>query len=612
MTSSSLTLIPYGKQSFTIGLLENDVRQGAVERIIEHSKESNSVFSDLSYEFILNREDIASIRDVRVYINDTYESATFNKGRICFPARGTSDKKIFLDCYGFVQLSLTLIMDDGSEQNLSSEYLPVLVRRGQLNDAVKAMVNYVYNHQESLLLNGEPKPQNLAGLKESGYKSLAAQIILAEEIATIYETSYGYFKTNSRFRIEKVATVDRLERLQYVTPATLEYIASHSEQLRPVNSNAGVRIGNRVYQPEKSLSLQNVNSFDTYENGVVLSFLRKMVDEVSELLERCKNLLQQIPNDEDYSTEYIYSSFFMFSETRRMLEKGMQRLSCLYDKFTQLWGMYRNALKIPVEQLTSKPRPTGIFMVVPQYNKIFVRIHQWFSFGIYDFAKENYMLSFIKISSLYESYLLAKMVAYFTDRSYTLIDKKRCIYPVSRRWKYKNTDCTNTYVFFNGKHHITLYYQPVIFDTNRSAINGIGLYRNNSIPVNTGDDDDNRQGGHYYVPDYLVKLEGEKGEKYLIIDAKFSDLMNVRRHYIKDLAFKYLFSVSTIASSDTIAGMCIMYGKCTENEQIQSAYDNQLPGNTIVPFAETLPLIEGVGNKEQHNSLDVLFKMLLG
>ena len=612
MTSSSLTLIPYGKQSFTIGLLENDGRQGAVERIIEHSKESNSVFSDLSYEFILNREDIASIQDVRVYINDTYESATFNKGRICFPATGTSDRKIFLDCYGFVQLSLTLIMNDGSEQNLSSEYLPVLVRRGQLNDAVKAMVNYVYNHQESLLLNGEPKPQNLAGLKESGYKSLAAQIILAEEIATIYETSYGYFKANSRFRIEKVATVDRLERLQYVTPATLEYIASHPEQLRPVNSNAGVRIGNRVYQPEKSLSLQNVNSFDIYENRVVLSFLRKMVDEVAELLERCKNLLQQIPNDEDYSTEYIYSSFFMFSETRRMLEKGMQRLSCLYDKFTQLWGMYRNALKIPVEQLTSKPRPTGIFMVVPQYNKIFVRIHQWFSFGIYDFAKENYMLSFIKISSLYESYLLAKMVAYFTDRSYTLIDKKRCIYPVSRRWKYKNTDCTNTYVFFNGKHHITLYYQPVIFDTNQSAINGIGLYRNNSIPVNTGDDDDNRQGGHYYVPDYLVKLEGEKGEKYLIIDAKFSDLMNVRRHYIKDLAFKYLFSVSTIASSDTIAGMCIMYGKCTENEQIQSAYDNQLPGNTIVPLAETLPLIEGVGNEEQYNSLDVLFKMLLG
>ena len=269
-----------------------------------------------------------------------------------------------------------------------------------------------------------PRYQYSYQAEESGYKSLAAQIILAEEIATIYETSYGYFKANSRFRIEKVATVDRLERLQYVTPATLEYIASHPEQLRPVNSNAGVRIGNRVYQPEKSLSLQNVNSFDIYENRVVLSFLRKMVDEVAELLERCKNLLQQIPNDEDYSTEYIYSSFFMFSETRRMLENGMQRLSCLYDKFTQLWGMYRNALKIPVEQLTSKPRPTGIFMVVPQYNKIFVRIHQWFSFGIYDFAKENYMLSFIKISSLYESYLLAKMVAYFTDRSYTLIDKK--------------------------------------------------------------------------------------------------------------------------------------------------------------------------------------------
>lgn len=482
-----------------------------------------------------------------------------------------------------------------------------------INEAVKAMVVYVYNHQELLLLNGEPKPRNQAGLKESKYRNLAAQIILAEEIAAVYETSYGYFKANSRSQVKKAATIDQLERLQYVTPATLEYIASHPEQLKAVNSDIGVRIGNRVYQPQKTLVLQNVSSHDIYENRVVLGFLRKMINEVVELKTRCKSLLQQIPNDEDYSSEYIYSSFFMFSETRRMLETGMRQLSRLYDKFSLLWGMYRDALTIPAEQeqLTSTPRPTAIFMSVPQYNKIFVRIHQWSNFGIYNFDKEKFMLSLIKISALYENYLLAKTVGFFKDSGYTFQKSVRCAYPISPRSKYKNTICANTFCFSGGEHKITLYYQPVIFSTDRSSVNGIGLYRNNSIPVGTGEDDDNRQGGYYYAPDYIIKVDNAGLSKYLIIDAKFSDIQTVRRYYVEKLAFKYLFSISPVQNTDSLAGICIIYGKCTEQDQSQSIYDNQIPGNTIIPFAETIPMIEGVSSGDQYNKLNMLIQKLL-
>lgn len=615
MNVSSLTLIPYGKQPFTIGLLENDRGQGAIEQIINHTSTRISIFADLSYEIVLNTEDLASVRDVQVYINDAYEQSTYNNGKIRFPDRSTSDRRIFLDCYGFVTIGLSLFMADGTEQHLTSEYLPVLVRRGRLNEAVKAMVNYVYTHQELLLLNGEPRPRDLAGLKESGYKSLAAQIILAKEIATIYESSYGYFKANSRFRIEKVPIVDRLERLQYMTPATLAHIVSHPEQLKPVSSEVGIRINGKIYHPQKTLSLQSVNSYDIYENRVILRFLRKMVDEVMELRTRCEHLLQQIPRDEDYSDEYIYSSFFMFSETQRTLENSVQQLSVLCDKFTKLWGMYRNILSISAESLskellTQAPRPTAVFMSVPQYNKVFVRIHQWFSFGIYDFEKENFMLSFIKVSSLYESYLLAKLLTYFKDRGYSLTIAKRCTYPLAPSWKYKNTHCINTFHFTNGNTILTLYYQPVIFDTDRKGVNGIGLYRNNSIPTDTRDENSPRRGGHYYVPDYLIKMELDGITKYLIIDAKFSSANSVRIHYIKELAFKYLFSISPLEETDCVVGMCIIYGKCTETEQMQSAYDNQL-SHHIIPIAEMLPLIEGVGTSEQYTKLDQLLKKIL-
>lgn len=559
----------------------------------------------------LNCEDLNRIADVRVYVNDVLESSVYNNGRIYFPSRGISNRRIFLDCYGFAELSITLILVDGQECTLNSEYLPILVRREELNNSVEAMARFVYNNQEWLLLNGELKPKKPSGLKENGYRSLATQILLAEEIAAIYESSYGYFKANSRFKLEKMSVIERLERIQYVTQGTLSYTATHPEYLRQVNSTQGIFIGNRVYQPQKTETVQNTRSYDIYENRVILAFLRNMIDSVQSLQGYCCNLLSKIPNDEDYSSEYIYSSFFMFSETRKMIEDGKTQLEKLSEKFIYLWGMYSDILRIPLDQHIVPPRPTAIFLSVPQYNRIFVRIHQWFSFGIYNFSKEHFMLSFIKISALYESYLLAKFLCYFRDRGYSLESSRRCVYPVSKRWKYKNTSVRNTFVLKNGQKRITLYYQPVIFDTDQRSVNGIGLYRNNSISVYAGNEDDCRQGGHYYVPDFLIKIEENGDSQYMIVDAKFSDYSSVRRYYVKDLVFKYLFSISPIEENELVCGLCIMYGKCKSKERLQTAYDKQILGTEIYPFIEIFPLIEGIDSAGQYEKMDRLLKKLL-
>ena len=559
----------------------------------------------------LNCEDLNRIADVRVYVNDVLESSVYNNGRIYFPSRGISNRRIFLDCYGFAELSITLILVDGQECTLNSEYLPILVRREELNNSVEAMARFVYNNQEWLLLNGELKPKKPSGLKENGYRSLATQILLAEEIAAIYESSYGYFKANSRFKLEKMSVIERLERIQYVTQGTLSYTATHPEYLRQVNSTQGIFIGNRVYQPQKTETVQNTRSYDIYENRVILAFLRNMIDSVQSLQGYCCYLLSKIPNDEDYSSEYIYSSFFMFSETRKMIEDGKTQLEKLSEKFTYLWGMYSDILRIPLDQHIVPPRPTAIFLSVPQYNRIFVRIHQWFSFGIYNFSKEHFMLSFIKISALYESYLLAKFLCYFRDRGYSLESSRRCVYPVSKRWKYKNTSVRNTFVLKNGQKRITLYYQPVIFDTDQRSVNGIGLYRNNSISVYAGNEDDCRQGGHYYVPDFLIKIEENGDSQYMIVDAKFSDYSSVRRYYVKDLVFKYLFSISPIEENELVCGLCIMYGKCKSKERLQTAYDKQILGTEIYPFIEIFPLIEGIDSAGQYEKMDRLLKKLL-
>ena len=205
------------------------------------------------------------------------------------------------------------------------------------------------------------------------------------------------------------------------------------------------------------------------------------------------------------------------------------------------------------------------------------------------------MLSFIKISSLYESYVLAKFIKYFKTHGFEMADARKCHYPVPQRWKYKNTDCKNTFVFTAPDKRVTLYYQPVIFDEDSRSVNGVGLYRNNTISLNRDNSDERR--GRYYVPDYVIKSEINGVERYIILDAKFSTLTTVKKDYVADLSFKYLFSISTMAEHKTVDGLCIVYGQCFENNNLQSVYDKQIA--PINPFAEMIPFMEGI-NQTSH------------
>ena len=148
-------------------------------------------------------------------------------------------------------------------------------------------------------------------------------------------------------------------------------------------------------------------------------------------------------------------------------------------------------------------------------------------------------------------------------------------------------------MFSGESKRITIYYQPVIYDHDSRYVNGIGLYRNNLISLSQND--------NYYTPDYVIKAEVDGIERYMILDAKFSTLGTVKTHQISDLSFKYLFSISTIADNRSADGLCIIYGQCFANNKMQSAYNKQIGPKDIHPFADMLPLIEGV-NADDHDT----------
>lgn len=503
-------------------------------------------------------------------------------------------QRIFLECYGFAQI--TIIFDDaqGNQHIKDTEYIHVMVRKGRQNDSVRRMTEYVYKQNAELLNGDRTLPKDASGLKESARKTIESHILLLEQISVIYEENYRYFKMNSRFSTIPKERVDHFEKLQYVSRNTLQYIVQHPEELQQVHHSSGIKIGNFRYQPNKTLITDNEKSYNIYENRVVLGFLLFLLHEVERIQKELSGVIGRVPQKLMETDDYITSSYFIYAKTIESVKVLLKDVQKLHRKYTSLYYLYTEALPIKPEVLSTVPRFTPLFRSIPQYHQIYDCAVAWFSKGVFTIREEQFMLSFIKISTLYEVYVLTKLINYFRNNGYSLICADKIPYPSPGKY-YENTYCNNRFVFKNDSGQITLYYQPVVYHTNRQTVSGIGLYRNTSISYPKSRDGLSYR-GRYYTPDFLIKYEysGSSLSKYLIADAKFSRVQTVKDREFAELAYKYLFSISPVSPDDQIIGLCIFNGLSesdTQRDSLTNIYDFEL-AHPIAPRADIVTLTE--------------------
>ncbi len=566
------------------------------------------VYSDRAYSVKIISADDYDLKKAALYINDEKVEAICNEdGSFGFEGYSSrSQAQLFRDCYGYVQLRLAVEADDNQPSLwFYTKYIAILVRRGELNDAVKRMSTYVYEHQGLLLFNEENVAHFRYSLIEKGFRTFESQLLLAEQIIEIYERNYGYFKANSRFKTEQVEIVDRIEKLQYATPNTVQYVARHPEYLRHSIHANSIRLGKSYYFPTRTVTSQIAITYDIYENQVIVAFLRTMISNVEELYKSIKQIKNRVPVQESLNEEYVFSNYIIYSNTIDMINGYLKRIHWLRKKYESALNSYSSLYDVKTITCVSMPKPTAVLLSVPQYNQIFTAIHKWFNYGTYDFEKEKFILSFIRVASLYECYTLAHMIEYLHDQGYNFYRSEKWVYPKLDRWRYVNTRCNNTFYFSKEDTEIVVYYQPIIYSDDR-CINGISLYRNTSLSISS-----EGYTGSYYCPDYLVKYVRKSEEFYIIIDAKFSTLSNVRMYQVKSLAFKYLFSISPINEHAHVMGLCIAYGKGSEQDKSSSVYDKQLPQSKIMPFYELVPLSELRSEEQNRNSIKYIMNVFM-
>ena len=537
------------------------------------------VFEDNEYTFCINA---TYGYPISVCINeDIYDvEITQNRNGDCY-FKLLDCPRPFLHLCGGVKLSLTI-----NGVNFTSKRLPIMVTNTSINRGAINMLQYIYDNCEDYLFKETAdSSSDLLGNKKE--MTLADKIEFMKNSLTVYKACYQRLKANPYHHLKKEQIVDSFDKLQTISSATVRYIATHSDDLTAVNYDTGISYNNQYYQPNRILIERNTYSLDNYENRTVLGFLKTVVRDINQLISQLQALALSKATPAR-RIGYIDSMYELLSKSIEKVSSYVTDLNALKNEYQQLYFFFVRLFNMEAEPVTSMPVFTMAFQSVIPYRQIYQVISKWFSITGCDLGRETLFLGLVSTSAIYEYYCLVKMLHYLDVHSdYTLVESKKVEYQVTSRYvSYVNTVYNNTFIFTKGKRELVLYFQPVIYG-NTAGFNEIMLMRNTSANPKS----ESLAKGTFYTPDYLIKISEKGVSKYFVIDAKYSSPDNIRIHQMRELVFKYLFSISPLNSTDKIGGMYIMSGKNSDEDEECVVHDLALQHNVPVkPFAEIVKM----------------------
>ena len=505
------------------------------------------VYNDDSYKYSVldNEKNVVNIESV--YINNEYLS---NSNDWFYP---------FVDCFGIVQFEVNLEGITYVTNNIN-----VMLNKNSFNRNIINMIDYIEEYCEDFLYEEHKNSKALNGIKVNPNISIDSRLNLMNQLYDDYVKCFSMFKNSAQTKLINVDKIGSFNDLYAIKPSTIRYISEHPEQLQVVNYNSGIIFNKQYFQPNKTLVKSVTYSYDTYENKIILGFLKTIIIELDKMLGDVKVTKSSfnIPKEKD---GYIESSYYIYRKSNDILNKYIEVINKLKTRFQKLYSEYLGIFNINDIIVSYPPNYTNVFRNIMPYRIIFKKINDWFKCGNYDLAKSDLILSFLSLSKIYEYFCLIKINKSFIDLGFEI--KNKTPYKYNELKYYINTVYNNTFEFVKDNINATVYFQPIVYGrlNMRDVPNNIYLYRNTSLSINANAayilDDLSSKSGNYYTPDFLIKLKKGSNSYYYIIDAKHMSINNVTNFQLPYLVYKYLFSISTINDNDSLHGMSLFCGK---------------------------------------------------
>lgn len=565
---------------------------------LEHiAAASKYVFCDHQYREIELEDDADIIEHVELSINGNELQSVVNNNHI-YMLTASSEAEIFFSCYGFTSLELKLHSAQKTEEYIT-EPVSIMVKDNYIGNSLRRMYSYVEQHEPEFIRRYDNQ------LSAYGIDTYNSKIRVAEKTLKVYKDCYGYFRENARYKIHQEEIVDRAERMQHINASTVRYAVTHPEYLHPSNTVVGIPVGDKYYIPRKVLTSRNVITQNIYENQMVVSFLTTLMKGVSDIETKIHKLTENVNALTTGIDGYINSAIRLYGRTQEDLRSIEEKCRNIQKELRAVYMGYRTTFDgvdyVTIEQAV---KMTPIFMTVPQYNMIFNNINEWLYYGTSreGTSDDGVLLTTFRSSGLYEEYVLSRLLVYFKEKA-EYIGRTLVRYQHYDEFSDLGTDHSNVFLFKTEKANITVFFQPIIGKPSEG--DNIGIYRSVSWTFDFG----SRSNESYYSPDYVVKIDAFGMSKFIILDAKFSKNTTVKKQYLMNLIYKYLFSVETTNVQNEIAGMGILFGRTFANDEYENIHDREIIDAPVHPYTKMIPLSESILDSELYSYFDDLFNV---
>lgn len=551
------------------------------------------VIENASYVFLVLFPSQYAISEISVSVNGSDPSTTFVKQSSLENISGIDhclyqvslksfDNRPFLLTYGFARIEVVLTLTDDTKEDvlLTTKDIPCLSNEDYQAPLIAQMLDELLDVDEETVTrwmfagseNDDAAFSILdAALRDNSPKSLSSIIQLFEATILEYEESFNYFNTHGFSRIACSMRKLPPRKLRRSGSYELLWMAKNSSVLAETPNETNIDYLGRYYLPREVETSVKVKSYDSYENRLVLGFLKELLNSSKAVYASLKNDITSIRTLEERlnhikRSEYSLPALTLIRQCAIRENFYIAKLQDIIDGFQKLKRKYEMALPGVRASFSRSPRRTKVFQEVKFYSSIYDLVLRWLKFGDFTLARENLALHSLRLDKLYEYFVLFKLLCWFNSVGFVEDDTEekpieRAAFSLRDRYYSNEKQVATLYKLKRVDTRIQLYYQPVIYGDEREE-NGISLHRLSPRKMTSLIKRDS-----YWTPDFVLKVIMSEGEpEWHIFDAKFSKANNLWSDYPKESPFttmmsKYKTDILGLNQSDKVSSLWLFCGR---------------------------------------------------
>lgn len=577
----------FTKESKTLSLMP--------ERLaLNSSYDENIFFENKKYEIIVNVQNLDQIKAVNIYVGDIQIPAYYDESAKIVKC---SSDYIFIDCFDLVKIQTEIIFIDDTIDIFTTNQIRIAVPK-TTNQYIEKMLYDIENNYSDIIEACFSKNKKQSGISEKGAKGIESTFVLLDDIYNIFKEVYPFFQNEASKKIDNKEKIIRGFNTNNITSENINWLFLHPENMQESKIESPIIFHGKYYHVENIRSSYRYESYNTYENQMVLGFIDHLIKYLDDLsagvdiqLEEYKkeipvNIRNQLPEEYDLAFNCIA---FYYKEIQK-------RVSYYMNIYNNLYEAYHSCLRCETKALNAIPRYTFIFRQRFHYHQCFEAIVKWFEAGQYHLLTCNYFFKLKKLSKIFEYYTLLKIregiEAYGTSLQTAdciIYDEEKNISDINNYYRYVQND--------NYSVKIEVYYEPYIY---RDKItNGLELYSTGYKFL------EEMQENKFWTPDFVLKISMENKKAYFILDSKFSSFKTVKKHRMAEIINKYILSIATKdCYYSKVLGLWGIY------PSLKNRHMN-LKRNNVASSKESLPIIEIQALESDNNCMNDLIDRMI-